>query len=69
MFFITKTDLIFLKKLVFSDPIPFKTRIYNNKMFFFPFFFKIKRNRRPAMLYFSFSKKEFFTTNSSLKWY
>jgi hypothetical protein len=38
--------------------IPFKPCIYRNKTFFFPFLFKIKINRSPAMLNFSFSNKE-----------
>ena len=38
--------------------IPFKIRIYRNKKYFFPFFFKIKINRSDAMLDFSFLNKE-----------
>ena len=41
-----------------SRIIPFSLRIYCNKIFFFPFLFKIKLYRSDAMLEFSFSIKE-----------
>ena len=40
------------------ERILYTLRIYRNKTFFFPFFFKIKINRSAAMLDFSFLNKE-----------
>ena len=62
-----------LTKIGLQQIIPFSLRIYRNKIFFFPFLFKIKLYRSDAMLEFSFSIKEksliFFTVNSKVKWY